>query len=581
MAAPSVSGVLVLISGASSIGSDIAITGGSPGTAINFRNFMFRNDNVTSSAAGGHMYFSFPCALTNLNDYTEFFTARRSGLTDNNFYGFIDSSNRIRGWSRVAPDDSSINYYETGNSLARVPDYEDVGFDPTAVVRWFDGISDAAPSTSYAIGIGRTVIHTPVATGGDAASPITLRLGPITADNAGSISDLIVDYLPVNVTESIVRTKTSFVLGNGGSDYIESLYEVLFTSNELLADVSINFNTAIAGSVRNAYISGDSSSRINILNSSTGVLTFSLTCIFYKNLEFGTANVSGFFSNGSGFISGNLSSSSISGSSAYAYDWVPGRTLATTIFDSNDSAIRITDDVDLSAVGNGNITFSNNTYDWFVDVPSGTVTITVDAASTTDHPGGFNDAGYVAAKVNSAGATVVIAAPVISYPIGVSGAPVGSAITIFQSTGAGSLIADVYQFSLTVGNNSGNSVLVVNETIPADTPSAGFIRLFRDDGSTDRLEFASWSGSTFNLSGLLPVSYSSGNGAYVGYVDALGSTTGNESNDLQYVTDRNCVISVRLGSGLDAVEEFRIAVTRTNQDLVVPVSGIPDTNNNR
>jgi len=579
MAAPSVSGVLVLISGSSSSG--LTITGGSPGFANPVGGFMFRNQNVISSAAGGHMYFSLPCALTNLNNYTEFFTARRRTATVNSFYGFIDSSNRIRGWARGAPS-ASLDYYETGNSLARVPFYEDAGFDPTAVVRWFDGISNANPSTSYPIGIGRTIIHKPVASGGDAASPITLRLCPITADNAGSASTLITNHLPVNITESIVRTKTSFVLGNGGSDYIESSSEVLFTSNELEADVSINFNTAIAGSVQNAYIAGDSNNRINILNSSTGVLTFSLICDFYKNLEFGTANVSGFFSNGSGFISGNLSSASISESSyTYAYDWVPGRTLASTIFDSNDSAIRITDDVDLSAVGNGNVTFVNNTYDWFVDVASGTVTITLDANSSTDHPGGFNDAGYIAAKVTSAGATVVIAASVISYPIGVSGAPVGSAITIFQSTGAGSLIADINQFTLAAGNNSGNAALVINEIIPADTPSAGFLRVIRDDGSTDRLEFTSWSGSTFNLSGLLPVSYSSGNGAYVGYVDELGSATGNESNELQYVINRSCVVSVRLGSGLDAVEEFRIAVTRTNQDLVVPVSGIPDTNNNR
>jgi len=180
-----------------------------------------------------------------------------------------------------------------------------------------------------------------------------------------------------------------------------------------------------------------------------------------------------------------------------------------------------------------------------------------------------------------AGTGVTITAPVVSYSFGVSGAPVGSSIAIFRSTGSGSLIADRSQFTLASGNNSGNSTLVVSSAIPSDTPAPGFVRVLRNNGSEDRLAYSSWSGSTFTLSGTLPTSYSTGNGCYVGYLDVRGSATGNESVSLQYVADRPCVLSVRLGSGSGKIQEYRINVTRTNQSLIVPVSSVPDLVNDR
>ena len=173
--------------------------------------------------------------------------------------------------------------------------------------------------------------------------------------------------------------------------------------------------------------------------------------------------------------------------------------------------------------------------------------------------------------------TVDLIAPVADYARGVSGAPVGSAIAIFKRIS--SLVADRSQFTLASGNDSGDSALFIAETIPNDTPDSGFIRVLRDDGSEDRLAFSSWVGSTFTLSGTLPATYSAGNGCYVGYVDVLGSSTGNESVDLEYVSDRDCVLVVRLGSGSGRIREIRQDITLTDQDQVTPISGFIDTIN--
>jgi hypothetical protein len=236
--------------------------------------------------------------------------------------------------------------------------------------------------------------------------------------------------------------------------------------------------------------------------------------------------------------------------------------------------------VEIASAGTYNLssnTFSGNTKDFNVTATSGTVTITVDSASSTDHSGGFSDSGYIAAKVSTAGATVVISAPVVSYARGVSGAPVGSAIAIFKRSS--SLVADRSQFTLAAGNNSGNGTLVIAETIPNDTPATGFVRVLRDDGTEDRLAFTSWAGSTFTLSGTLPVTYTAGNGVYVGYIDVLGSVTGDESVDLEYVSNRSCVLVVRLGSGGGRIREIRQDITVGAQDIVLPISGFADTIN--
>ena len=78
------------------------------------------------------------------------------------------------------------------------------------------------------------------------------------------------------------------------------------------------------------------------------------------------------------------------------------------------------------------------------------------------------------------------------------------------------VVFDWAQLYLAGGNNSGNSTLVISSSIPVNTPAAGTIRVSRNGGATeDALSYTSRSGSTFNLSGTLPVSYNAGNMCHV------------------------------------------------------------------
>lgn len=169
--------------------------------------------------------------------------------------------------------------------------------------------------------------------------------------------------------------------------------------------------------------------------------------------------------------------------------------------------------------------------------------------------------------------------PVVSYDRIVSSAPAGSSIAIFKRSAA--LTADLSQFTLAAGNDSGDSDLVIKETIPVDTPATGFIRITRNDGSTeDRLAYSSWTGSTFTLDSItLPASYAEDTGCYVGYLDIINSSTGTESNNLQYVANRDCVLSIRLGSGAGRIVDIRQNVTLGASDFEFQASAQTDTIN--
>lgn len=179
-----------------------------------------------------------------------------------------------------------------------------------------------------------------------------------------------------------------------------------------------------------------------------------------------------------------------------------------------------------------------------------------------------NDPGIVA------GTGITIAGPVATFLRQISGFPIGSAVGLFLRSAPG--IANQSQFTLAAGNNSGNGTLVINEAIPNDTPATGFARIATDAGSQDRVEYTSWTGSTFTLSGTLPNTYSSGNGAYVGYLDTLGTVGTSVSDNLEHVADRNCVLSVRLGSGVNKFIEIRLDVTLTNAAFTQVVSPTSD-----
>jgi hypothetical protein len=230
----------------------------------------------------------------------------------------------------------------------------------------------------------------------------------------------------------------------------------------------------------------------------------------------------------------------------------------------SDSTIEVYPDSDRSG---SPVNLSDKTINSGVTINAVSGSATVQVAST---------AGITA----GAGVTLFVLNPI---QISVSDAPIGSSIGVFKSTGAGSLLADRAQFTLASGNNSGNSTLVISGSIPKDTPTAGYVRVVRVDGTEDRLQYTSWSGSTFTLSGgvTLPISYSAGLGCYVGYLDVINSLSGSESNTIQYVADRYCVYTVIKGSGVGKIQPIRQAFTLQNQDSVIPVAGVLDSINMR
>lgn len=110
---------------------------------------------------------------------------------------------------------------------------------------------------------------------------------------------------------------------------------------------------------------------------------------------------------------------------------------------------------------------------------------------------------------------------------------------------------DYDQFTLN-GALTGGSVtsVVVNGSIPSDTPSTGTIRIQRADGQYTRHAYTAWSGSTFTIGSTDFSSNNASNGAnaFISYIDdaASGATMSFTS---VYSADRTLFIRVRDGGG--------------------------------
>jgi hypothetical protein len=225
------------------------------------------------------------------------------------------------------------------------------------------------------------------------------------------------------------------------------------------------------------------------------------------------------------------------------------------------------------------LTFSGNTNDWIV-TGTGTLTIVRDAATTTDKSWASIAGGVTSGGINASGLTgnVVVQAPVTTYVRAVTNVPTGSSVLLAVRSANG--FANLSQFTLAAGNNSGNGTLVISGSIPADTPASGFVRVARNTGAEDRLAFTSRTGSTFTLSGTLPATYSAGNGCYVGYLDVINNGSTTITASLQYVSDRNVVLTIRQGSGSGKFQDYQSNYTLTNADSIIPFSAIADPVNN-
>ncbi len=110
---------------------------------------------------------------------------------------------------------------------------------------------------------------------------------------------------------------------------------------------------------------------------------------------------------------------------------------------------------------------------------------------------------------------------------------------------------DLDQFTLN-GALTGAAVtsVVVNGSIPADTPATGTIRIQRANGAYSRHPYSAWSGSTFTITSHNFSSNNAANGAncYISYIDRVATAT-SESFTGVYVSNRSLFIRVRDGGG--------------------------------
>lgn len=115
---------------------------------------------------------------------------------------------------------------------------------------------------------------------------------------------------------------------------------------------------------------------------------------------------------------------------------------------------------------------------------------------------------------------------------------------------SGGLI-DFGQFTLN-GALTGAAVtsVVVNGSIPNDTPSAGTIRILRANGVYSKHSYSAWSGSTFTIGSTNFSTNNAANGAntFISYIDKLATST-SESFTAVFVSTRSLFIRVRDGGG--------------------------------
>jgi hypothetical protein len=124
---------------------------------------------------------------------------------------------------------------------------------------------------------------------------------------------------------------------------------------------------------------------------------------------------------------------------------------------------------------------------------------------------------------------------------------------------------DLDQFTLN-GALTGATVtsVVVNGSIPNDTPATGTIRIARANGAYTRHPYSAWSGSTFTITSHDFSSNNAANGAncYISYIDKLAAAT-SEAFTVVFVSNRDLFIRVRDG-GASPIKTFESTGTLTS-----------------
>ena len=130
------------------------------------------------------------------------------------------------------------------------------------------------------------------------------------------------------------------------------------------------------------------------------------------------------------------------------------------------------------------------------------------------------------------------------------------------------------QFTLASGLTTNNITSVtINTTVPTDTPATGTIRVTDNDGFERRLEYSSWSGSTFTISStdgqedFLSVNANVGNNVYITYIDKLANATSVSFTGVQ-TGSRQLVVIVRNG-GVGPIKQFISSWSYTSSNQTI------------
>lgn len=131
----------------------------------------------------------------------------------------------------------------------------------------------------------------------------------------------------------------------------------------------------------------------------------------------------------------------------------------------------------------------------------------------------------------------------------VAGMVVGEDRVLVGPEAGGTL--DLDQFTLN-GALTGAAVtaVVVNGSIPVDTPNSGTIRILRANGLYSRHEYTSWAGSTFTIGSTDFSSNNAANGAntFISYLDKLAASTSESFTGVYSGAPRSLFIRVRSGT---------------------------------
>lgn len=144
-------------------------------------------------------------------------------------------------------------------------------------------------------------------------------------------------------------------------------------------------------------------------------------------------------------------------------------------------------------------------------------------------------------------------APPVVATLSVGNLVAGDGVLVARDDGSGGILTN--EFTLNGAHASGSGTITVNETVSADHPPAGIIRV-----EGQRYAYASWAGKVFTLSGATAEAHASGAPAFVPLIDKTAASA-TESVSFTYASGYTARIRVRNGSGGSPIVPFETTLS--------------------